>query len=87
METNPLSHSSDFIALCDDAKTRVTEISTDDVNHMLDNDETFYLIDVREKNEFDEAHLANATFMESEEEPIITIFLRNEIRKKLSVNI
>lgn len=60
MDTKPLQHSEDFVALCNDAKKRVDEINTDQVSSMINNDEHFYLIDVREQNEFDQGHIPEA---------------------------
>ncbi len=57
------SHSAEFIALCDEAKSRISEISTDEVESMLDKQAPFYLIDVRESDEFEQGHLANAHFL------------------------
>jgi len=63
MDTKPLSHPPEFIALCNDAKQRVDEISTDQVKTMIDNKDAFYLIDVRDREEFEQGHLAQAQFL------------------------
>jgi rhodanese-related sulfurtransferase len=60
MNTKPLKHPAEFEALCDDAKKRVIEISTDEV---LNNKEKFILIDVRDKDEFEAGHLPDANFL------------------------
>ena len=41
MDTTPLSHPSEFMKLCNDARTRVKEISTDEVKNLLDQKESF----------------------------------------------
>src|SRR5688572_6677767 len=60
MDTTPLSHPSEFMKLCNDARTRVKEISTDEVKNLLDQKESFYLIDVRDRDEFDQGYITQA---------------------------
>ncbi len=53
-------HSEKFVALVDDALTRIPEISPKEVAKKLKLGEEFELIDVREKDEFDAGHIPNA---------------------------
>jgi rhodanese-related sulfurtransferase len=46
------THGAGFVKLVDDAKTRVREVSVDEVKAMLDRGERFQLIDVREDSEW-----------------------------------
>lgn len=57
------SHSERFVTLVDDALTRVDEISADEVKEMLDSDNDFILLDVREQDEWDKSHIAGADYM------------------------
>lgn len=52
-----------FQQLVNDAKTRITEISCEDLKYKLDNNEDFYLIDVREDNEWNAGAIAHALHM------------------------
>ncbi|MFN8641005.1 MAG: rhodanese-like domain-containing protein [Candidatus Binatia bacterium] len=55
-----MKHSPGFLALVDDARTRVRECTVDDVKAMLDRGETFALLDVREESEWAKGHLPGA---------------------------
>lgn len=55
-----MKHSEAFEKLCDDAKTRIREITVAEVKEKLDAGENFVLIDVREDNEWDVDHAAGA---------------------------
>jgi|SRR4029453_16251638 rhodanese-related sulfurtransferase len=55
-----MKHSSAFERLCDDAKTRVREISVADVKRKQDAGEAVRLIDVREDHEWSAGHAADA---------------------------
>lgn len=55
-----MKHSEGFEKLCDDAKTRVREITVADVKRKQDAGEQFHFIDVREDNEWDVDHAAGA---------------------------
>jgi rhodanese-related sulfurtransferase len=55
-----MKHSSAFERLCDDAKTRVREISVADVKRRQDAGEAVRLIDVREDHEWSAGHAAGA---------------------------
>src|SRR6476659_8161503 len=54
-------HSAEFEAIVDDAKSRIKEVSVDETQVRLN--EGARLIDVREDNEWDNAHAAGATHM------------------------
>lgn len=53
-------HSEKFIALVNDALTRIPEISTGEVFKKIQNNEDFLLVDTREEHEFNAGHLPNA---------------------------
>ena len=53
-------HSPKFLALVEEARKRVKELSTDEVKEKLDGDESFTLIDCREADEFAGGHLPGA---------------------------
>ena len=47
-----MAHPPRFLKLCDEARARIKEVSTDDVAARLARSETFELVDVREESEF-----------------------------------
>ena len=53
-------HGSRFVEIVDDARSRVTECTVDDVKQRLDAGESFRLVDVREESEFARGHLPGA---------------------------
>jgi rhodanese-related sulfurtransferase len=53
-------HTPRFLQIVNDAKSRVREVSIEDVKTKLDNNEDFLLIDVREDNEWAKDHLPKA---------------------------
>lgn len=55
-----MKHSPGFLAIVNDAKTRIREVTVDDVKRMLDRGERFELIDTREESEFARGHLPRA---------------------------
>lgn len=55
-----MKHSEAFVRLVDDAKTRVREISPEDVLNKQRNKENFVLVDVREDNEWEQGHAVGA---------------------------
>lgn len=55
-----MKHSEAFVRLVDDAKTRVKEISPDDVLAMQKDKKSFRFIDVREDNEWQAGHAAGS---------------------------
>ena len=54
-------HSTEFEAICDDAKSRVKEITVQETKAKLDAGESFLFVDVREDNEWTLGHAAGAT--------------------------
>lgn len=55
-----MKHSPGFLAIVNDAKTRIRECGIDDVNAMLERGEQFELIDTREDSEWARGHLPGA---------------------------
>jgi rhodanese-related sulfurtransferase len=56
-------HSPRFLKIVEDARSRVNEISLEDVKAKLDHDETFLLVDVREESEYAADHLPGAVHL------------------------
>ena len=56
-------HSPKFLAIVNDAKTRVRETTVAQVKEKMDRGENFHLIDVREDNEWQKSHLPRAIHM------------------------
>ena len=55
-----MKHSPAFLALVNDAKTRIREVTVDQVKDMLDRGTRFELIDTREESEFARGRLPRA---------------------------
>src|SRR6516162_869865 len=55
-----MKHSPGFLAIVNDAKSRVAECTIDDVKGRLDRGERFELVDVREDREWALDHVAGA---------------------------
>jgi rhodanese-related sulfurtransferase len=55
-----MKHSPAFLALVDDAKNRVREITPDEVRGKLAEGVQFHLVDVREDREWDNGHIRGA---------------------------
>jgi rhodanese-related sulfurtransferase len=55
-----MQHAPRFLKIVDDAKSRIKEISIDEVKDKLDGGENFVLVDVREESEFAKDHLPGA---------------------------
>ncbi|MCA9146225.1 MAG: sulfurtransferase [Planctomycetaceae bacterium] len=53
-------HAPGFLAIVNDAKSRVRECQPPDVKNWLDASESFHLIDVREESEWQRGHLPSA---------------------------
>jgi rhodanese-related sulfurtransferase len=53
-------HTSRFLSIVNDAKSRIRECAVPDVKAKLDAGETFHLVDVREESEFARGHLPGA---------------------------
>ena len=58
-----MQHSPAFLKLVQDAKTRVRELTVDDVKAKLDRGETFLLVDVREDAEWAKDHVVGAVHL------------------------
>ena len=56
-------HSPEFVALVDDAKTRIREITVDEVLARRNAGDAFVLVDVREDHEWNALHAAGATHL------------------------
>jgi rhodanese-related sulfurtransferase len=55
-----MDHSKGFLALVHDAKKRVRETDVHEINQRQKQGQSFHLVDVREDNEWDAAHLPGA---------------------------
>lgn len=58
-----MAHSSQFLKLVQDAKSRVKETNVADVKKRMDAGERFLLVDVREDNEWANGHLPGAVHL------------------------
>lgn len=58
-----MAHSSQFLKLVQEAKTRVKETNVADVKKRMDAAEKFVLVDVREDNEWTNGHLPGAVHL------------------------
>jgi rhodanese-related sulfurtransferase len=56
-------HSPRFLQIVNDAKTRIRELTVDQVKAKLDRGEKFHLIDVREESEWAKEHLPQAVHL------------------------
>ena len=57
------SHSPRFVALAQDARTRVRECSIHDVKRRLDNGDRFHLVDIREESEWAAGRIPGAVHL------------------------
>jgi len=55
-----MAHSAGFLRLVNDAKTRIREVTVEDVERSREAIESFYLVDVREDSEWDAGRAAGA---------------------------
>jgi rhodanese-related sulfurtransferase len=55
-----MKHAPGFLALVNDARARIREVTVDDVKRMLEQGEVFELVDTREESEFARGHLPRA---------------------------
>lgn len=55
-----MHHNPHFLEIVDDAKSRVRQNDVEAVKEMLDSERRFYLVDVREDNEWNAGHLPRA---------------------------
>jgi rhodanese-related sulfurtransferase len=58
-----MEHSKEFLAIAEDAKSRVKEISVEDALKRTSEEKGVKLIDVREDNEWEAGHATNAIHM------------------------
>ncbi|MEL7832750.1 rhodanese-like domain-containing protein [Fodinibius sp. N2] len=56
-------HSDRFVTLVDDAKTRIDEISPEEVREKQKSNDSFVLLDVREQDEWEKARIAGAEYL------------------------
>ncbi len=56
-------HTPRFLQIVEDAKSRVRELTVDDVKARLDRGDKFLLIDVREESEWNKGHLPGALYL------------------------
>jgi rhodanese-related sulfurtransferase len=56
-------HNPRFLKIVQDAKSRIREVTVDQVKAKLDRGEKFYLVDVREESEWAKDHLPKAIFL------------------------
>lgn len=56
-------HNPGFVALVNDAKTRVREFSIDEFRERVARGEAFVLVDIREDSEWDQGHLPEAVHL------------------------
>src|SRR5579883_3208869 len=56
-------HSPGFLRLVQDARSRVREVTVDDVKTRLDRGDRFHLVDVREDSEWAKDHLPGAVHL------------------------
>ena len=63
MSALPKQHSPGFVALVDDARSRIREIDINEYKRLRDQNEAGQLIDVREESEYRAQHAAGATHM------------------------
>lgn len=55
-----MKHSAAFEKLCEEARSRIHEITIKDVKQKLDDGEKFHFIDVREDHEWNQGHASGA---------------------------
>jgi rhodanese-related sulfurtransferase len=55
-----MKHAPAFLRLVNDAKTRIREVSVEDVKDMLERGDAFELVDTREESEFSRGRLPRA---------------------------
>jgi rhodanese-related sulfurtransferase len=58
-----MKHSPGFLALVNDAKQRVREVTIDEVRGRQERGERFHLVDVREDSEWQAGHIVGATHL------------------------
>jgi rhodanese-related sulfurtransferase len=58
-----MQHAQGFLKIVNDAKSRIRELTVNEVKAKLDRGEKFHLIDVREDREWDKDHVAGAVHL------------------------
>ena len=58
-----MKHSAKFLAIVDDARSRIDECGVEDVRRMRDAGEAFVLVDVREESEFANGRIPGAVHL------------------------
>ena len=58
-----MNHNPGFLKLVENARTRITEYSVEEVKARLDKGETLFFLDVREDHEFDQGYAEGATHL------------------------
>lgn len=53
-------HSPRFLEIVDDSRTRITELTVEQVKQKMDRGDPFHLVDVREESEWNRDHLPGA---------------------------
>ena len=56
-------HSKKFLTIVNDAKGRIKETNVEEVKIQLDRGDKFFLVDVREENEWNKGHITNAIYI------------------------
>jgi rhodanese-related sulfurtransferase len=56
-------HSDRFVTLVDDAKTRIEEVTPEEVRQKQKSDDDFVLLDVREQDEWEHTRIAGAEYL------------------------
>lgn len=56
-------HSERFVTLVDDAKTRIEEVTPEEIKEKQDAGDDFVLLDVREQDEWRKSHIAGAEYL------------------------
>jgi rhodanese-related sulfurtransferase len=55
-----MEHSPEFLKIVADAKTRIKEVSIQEIKSRIDGHDSFYFVDVREDREWEKGHLPGA---------------------------
>jgi rhodanese-related sulfurtransferase len=63
MSSEHEKHNPGFLALVDDAKSRIRQITIEDLKRMLAAGEQFLLMDIREESEWAAGHAAGAVYL------------------------
>ena len=58
-----MKHTSKFVTLVQEAKTRIKETTVDEVKKRLDRGESLTIIDVREESEWEQGHVPGAVHL------------------------